>query len=484
MTKTSTIIVAATLVALLSSPSWALDNSRTEQQVLAATEQEGRKHIVTPTTMDPDIGGQIRKGLLRLSNVEVRGLTGSIFLTMRFGDGYISTKITAPWPSSNKLHKFTDTYTFTVFNSYPTRQQKKLVIEVADDGIISNSVHGKVDFDPQLTAGTKSWQGSFTIDNLIRPDETVQIKLNYRYEPSRARTATFSDATGPFQTAKRSFKRNEDNAISTFRRSHGAKANRYAYLLIGGLFTDVYPRYFTAATNMLKDDLRLAHVKRSEIDTSGLTAVNARKIVNEIKELSRSSGGKKVIVFAHSKGCVDTVTAVQNHASDIQNLIAYVTMFQGPVYGTPLLSHKGREGVSGFFGSAAHLLQNWLNGHPATLNELSVKTRVQVMRTKGWPSWMHSKTLSVASKRTWQTDSVGQTANRILFRGSGMAIEERCATMNDGMVPRPSAILPGGKVALLDDVDHLIPGYDAIIANHHSSALFYAALRVMLDALP
>lgn len=88
-------------------------------------------------------------------------------------------------------------------------------------------------------------------------------------------------------------------------------AENLTYLLVGGLFTNHYPMYFSKNIDYLQEILRIPRVQCVPINTESGLAANAKVIAASVSKTCTRR--KSVVLIGHSKGGLDILEALTHH---------------------------------------------------------------------------------------------------------------------------------------------------------------------------
>eukprot|EP00948_MAST-09A_sp_MAST-9A-sp1_P000491 g491.t1 len=96
-------------------------------------------------------------------------------------------------------------------------------------------------------------------------------------------------------------------------------------LLVPGLLCGFYPLYFTPLQDALLQMGIDCHI--SNIDTGASVQKNAETLRKEIEDLYElSSGHRKIVIYAHSKGAVDTLAALSVYPALRKMITAFISL--------------------------------------------------------------------------------------------------------------------------------------------------------------
>lgn len=248
-------------------------------------------------------------------------------------------------------------------------------------------------------------------------------------------------------------------------------AKDYAYLNVGGLFTERYPGYMDQNNErMSKLGLQSSQVP---LDTDAGVEKNAATLRDAI--LAASEGGKKkVVLTGHSKGGVD-ITAALGRYPELQEHVHAVAVMQSPYGGTPIASDiQGHPGWSGAIGGA---IETAFEGDPKALTDLSYEARQAELAAHPYPTNVPTVSLATTS----------DSALSLVAPSQGY-LDHRYGLASDGLVPEKDAMIPGSDVVRIEGMDHAspvmegIPGTAPYAPGDVQQAMITLALRKAADA--
>ena len=241
------------------------------------------------------------------------------------------------------------------------------------------------------------------------------------------------------------------------------QAEKLTYLLVGGLFTNYYPLYFSRNVDYLQQTLQLARVQVVPINTeSGLTA-NARVIAASIAKTATRRNS--VVLIGHSKGGVDILETLTNHI-EIIPFIYGVISFQAPFLGTYAIDYLTNNNLADAIGNALETL--W-HGQRQSLLDLSYAARAKSLQMFNSPNGVEGTRamvlrdvpiISVASCASFELHSIRSAANAAGI--ASMAAIATIITNNtgfscDGLVVPADAMIPFCDLVYALDMMHTEP---------------------------
>lgn len=222
--------------------------------------------------------------------------------------------------------------------------------------------------------------------------------------------------------------------------------------LVPGLLCDFYPLYFTP----LEEELQALgiDVVISKIDTGLGIMANAATLKKEIEEMyNEGEGHRKIIVYGHSKGAVDTLTALSVYPS-LRKLVYGFVSAQAPMGGSWLANDINNT----TFQKKAILtfVEKILVKKGDAVFDMSYHSRM-----KHWDEgkidpdvWRVVPTICLATSTCQQPGAfLSPVAEYARYRYG----DER--GMSDGLVMTRDAVIPGTQVCMLPDMDHCGPGW-------------------------
>jgi hypothetical protein len=244
-----------------------------------------------------------------------------------------------------------------------------------------------------------------------------------------------------------------------------ASARRHPVLLVGGLLTAFYPGYMDANRRHLR---RLGiEARRARINPQGGVEANAEAIR---AELEAAPAGRPAVIFAHSKGGVDTTAALAIHPA-LRSRVRALVAVQSPFHGSPVAGDLGRaRRVKALID---RILVGALGGHPEAVADLAVEARRAFLARHPWRADVPVLSVATATRSPLSP-----------FAVSAAWIRRRYGEPNDGLVIARDAVIPGSRVVRLDDVDHAAPVFSGIpgLVSVRPGPLTVALLALALEA--
>lgn len=242
-------------------------------------------------------------------------------------------------------------------------------------------------------------------------------------------------------------------------------ANKYEYLVIGGLFGKHLPGYMDDNVKGLRDRGLSAH--QVPVDSDASVEHNAEVIRQAIEEAHAQ--GKQVVLIGHSKGGVDAAAALAMHPELKKDVRAMVAI-QSPFGGSPIA--QDIENTPGLRPFVNGVVKDIFKGSPQSVKDLSYDSREAFL--KKYPLPTDVPTVSVATSRL---------SLRSVLLGTEEYMDARYGFKSDGLVVPDDAIMPGSKVVRLNDMDHAeaslkgVPGF----ANYQPADITQALVAMALE---
>ncbi|MDF1660709.1 MAG: hypothetical protein P1V97_03000 [Planctomycetota bacterium] len=219
-------------------------------------------------------------------------------------------------------------------------------------------------------------------------------------------------------------------------------------LVIPGLSTNNWNKFGVPYLdeNVAALKARGLQARRLEISTEESVAVNARYIANEIKK--EAAAGRRVVIFAHSKGGTDTTAALALYPDLIKHVAGVVAV--QPVYGgSPVADLVQAQSV--LRGSMALVFEQVFKGSRDAVLDLTRARRSAFVAKHPYPA---SKVPTVVIRSTFDR----RFSRSILWANQKM-IKNFLGLGSDGMVLLADQNIPGAvKTLTYQDLDHFEPG--------------------------
>ncbi len=225
-----------------------------------------------------------------------------------------------------------------------------------------------------------------------------------------------------------------------------AALRRYDVLFVPGFMSDPA----TALGIYFEDHsawLREIEVEQQvvAIESEAAPGQNAARIRSAIDGVD-----KPVLVVSHSKGGIDTLTALLGHAGLRARVAGWITI-QTPFRGSPVADRYLT--YSAYHGFYRGLLQ-LLGGSLASLESLGFKRRAAEYDAHAQQIDALLADLPTLAFASWQDDTWPWQGDTLFEPERDLMLKEM-GVKNDGLVPVVSGALPGMELVAISGVDHL-----------------------------
>lgn len=249
-----------------------------------------------------------------------------------------------------------------------------------------------------------------------------------------------------------SFLRNSDNQIK-----------------LNAVFSDAFSEQIK-----LMDRLRIDY-EFLQLETENPPEINATKIIEAIE-----SSSKKVLIYSHSKGGLDTLEAIRQKPSLLSKIHGWASI-QSPFWGAPVASGFNNNQILRESGDSLFEL---MGGSAEGMNSLTVEKRVEYMNQAEIKSLMATIQTQIhfVNYASFKNNSFGYDTPLEFFRN----FTTQKAGLNDGVVPVSSALMKthGQNVdfVLEGNVDHLMTmtRYYLLPQTYNIKAHTISILKLML----
>jgi len=215
------------------------------------------------------------------------------------------------------------------------------------------------------------------------------------------------------------------------------RVGRCEFLFVPGLLTRWNVGYFAPNLERLRAFGLEARVAWS-VHTMGSLARNAALMREEILRCS-----KPVVLVGHSKGALDAWAALAAWPALVSRVAGFVAL-QSPILGSEVADWYR---ASGLRRSMVRLAARLVGGDEEAIWDLTVPVREAFAEAFPFPAErIPAVSLVTSLRRPLHRFYLGRWV-----LGSGSRRE------NDGMVAVDRAVVPGGRVVRLEDMDHLDP---------------------------
>ncbi|RMG08315.1 MAG: hypothetical protein D6731_22175 [Planctomycetota bacterium] len=273
-------------------------------------------------------------------------------------------------------------------------------------------------------------------------------------------------------------------------------------LLVPGLSTNLWNQHGIPYFDANRDALRALGLEAYRIgtddadrpvpghpfSTQNSVADNARAIAREIR--TQAAFGKRVILFAHSKGATDATAAVALEPDLIPHLAGLVAI--QPVYGGSAIADLAAHDALTLAGVRL-ALEGWAGGSRDAVVDLTRARRRAFVRDHPYPS-DRVPTVVLRSSFSRSLFLMGRTpdgrrlrdpAKRLFQRAlrfNQRLISRRTGEDNDGMVTLGDQRIPGAVHLDVDDLDHFEPGL-GMLSPHRPADLSVRLLEKLFALL-
>lgn len=190
-----------------------------------------------------------------------------------------------------------------------------------------------------------------------------------------------------------------------------------------------------------------------DLETENSPEVNAQIIANVIVD-----SPKKVLIYSHSKGGIDTLEALRQYPLLINKIRGWVSV-QTPFWGAPVASGLSKNIL---IKDSSENIFKWMGGDAKGMSSLTINDRVKYMEDSEIVkllSEINQKTKFI-NFATYKTNTFGIDTSMELFRN----YTTKKAGRNDGVVPVRSAIMKEHGI----DVDYIVePEVDHLMTMTH-----------------
>lgn len=219
-------------------------------------------------------------------------------------------------------------------------------------------------------------------------------------------------------------------------------------LVIPGLSTNNWNRFGIPYLdeNLAALGARGIKARRLEISTEESVAINARYIAREIRK--EAASGRRVVIFAHSKGGTDSSAALALYPDLIPHVAGMIAI--QPVYGgSPVADLVQSQSV--LRGSMEVVFEQVFGGSRDAVLDLTRARRAEFIKKHPYPA---SKVPTVVVRSTFD-----RRFSRSVLWANQKTIKAFLGLDSDGMVLLADQIIPGAvKTLTYKDLDHFEPG--------------------------
>ncbi|CAA7405698.1 unnamed protein product [Spirodela intermedia] len=168
--------------------------------------------------------------------------------------------------------------------------------------------------------------------------------------------------------------------LGRIRKNEHKLPNSVVYLLVPGLFSNHGRMYFVNIKTVFSKMGLACHI--AKIHSEASVEKNAREIKDYIEEIYWGAK-KRVLLFGHSKGGVDSAAALSLYWSDLRDKVAGLVIAQSPYGGSPIASDILREGQLGDYVNLRKIMEflicKILKGDLQALEDLTYERRRELL---------------------------------------------------------------------------------------------------------
>lgn len=278
-----------------------------------------------------------------------------------------------------------------------------------------------------------------------------------------------ANATAAFYAALDDVQRNEH--------SHVLDA-KYVYLLVPGLLAHFSPGYFRQSLERLRHLGLDARYLGLDGSTGACSRKNAARLALAFGNVHRGTGGRKLVIIAHSKGVLDTLRALALHP-ELTPMIHAIVALQGPFGGAAIaddVTARGDE-VRELLGKLLQTIDLGIS----SVRDMTYSQRREDLRAHGCGYDPHALRLP-SSIRILSLASRAPRRPTYALALSHLYILRKHRAESDGLVCVADALLPGSLAVVMDDADHGLPVLPSLPGTRlKGSDVVQAALTVALS---
>lgn len=195
-------------------------------------------------------------------------------------------------------------------------------------------------------------------------------------------------------------------------------------------------------------------LKKDEFNTQQTIAVNAERIVREVRK--QAAKGKRVILISHSKGGNDVLAALLllQRSGELSRVGGWISL-QGAFEGTPIADEIMQSDT---LRRAAQLALEQLGGTIDSLRDMTTEAGVPFLLQNQDAIRKLSRSLPILSFASWKekpADAQVLHPDTVLMPTRDLMTKR--GLLNDGLVPTRSAILPYSLQVVKGGIDHAEP---------------------------
>ncbi|XP_078433013.1 uncharacterized protein LOC144704459 [Wolffia australiana] len=251
------------------------------------------------------------------------------------------------------------------------------------------------------------------------------------------------------------------------------------YLLVPGLFSNHGRMYFVNIKSVFSKMGLACHI--AKIHSEASVEKNAREIKEYIEEIYWGAK-KRVLLFGHSKGGVDSAAALSLYWAELKNKVAGLVLAQSPYAGSPIASDILRQGQLGDYVNLRKITEflfcKILKGDLQALEDLTYERRKEFLGRHQLPEELPVVCFHTAAAGKVALASLSHVAHAELtavtkvpvvvplaaaMAASAQLLRARYGEESDGLVTRRDAEVPGSLAVRPDRaLDHGWMVYSAL----------------------
>ena len=210
-----------------------------------------------------------------------------------------------------------------------------------------------------------------------------------------------------------------------------------------------------------------------QIQSEQTQTYNAELIRRAIQDSS-----KPVIIFAHSKGSLDTLEALLLSDTSLRSKVRGWISLSSPLQGTPLADAFIQSPV------VKYLVQQSLSsigGDIGSVESMTLEARKEYMKKNAKEIQKISESMPIISFANWKKNESGKVDSSLeLLRNF---IDDK-GYENDGAVPWRSAVFPGSNYIVYEGVDHIAVIKDDFLTSFDRFQMTEALFKILLKRIP
>lgn len=252
--------------------------------------------------------------------------------------------------------------------------------------------------------------------------------------------------------------------------------SQFVYVVVPGLFAHLSPGYFRPAIDRLRSLGLEVHYLSVDSSPGAQSMKNAERLKLALANVHRGSGGKPLVIIAHSKGVLDVSLALATSKSLRRATRALVSL-QAPYGGAAIAEDiaLGSESARDFLVSVLSIFHMGIS----SLDDLTYDQRRKALQAHGH---LHAARPPVGRVVSLASRGPRSVAHPLALTGTYILRKHKAD--NDGLVCVDDAILPASLAIVVDDADHGTPVLPTLpTARLRGDDLVEAAITVALTPL-